>query len=421
MATIIFSQILGLIRQRLLVSIFGASNTLGIYLASTRLPDFLFQILIAGALSSAFIPVFSDYLIKGKESEGQKIAATLLYLSLAVFAVFSLVLFIFAKQFSGLMAPGFSNAELDLLANLTRIVIFGEILFIVGSFLSAILQSYNHFFIPGFAAAMYNLGNHYRHFIVFPVSGNLFGGLRRSHWRFAFCCWRKFRCLKKWAFPLSLHFRLQSIKSSGVLDVLKLIWPRTISIAVFQLGTVITVTLVSFLQDPGRNYVIFDYAQTLAFAPVALIGQAIAQAAFPVLSKEKEKLEDFKVTFITSFNQMLYLVLPISVLLLVLRIPVVRLIFGAGLFDWPATVLTGRTLALFSISIFAQALVYLVARGFYALHDTKTPLTIGALTTALMVALGAGFIYFYHFGVLGIAFAYSIASILNFHNFIGLS
>ena len=88
MATIIFSQVLGLIGQRLLVAIFGASNTLGVYLASTRLPDFLFQILIAGALSSAFIPVFSEYIVKGKEEEGHKVASTLLFLSL-VFLLFS--------------------------------------------------------------------------------------------------------------------------------------------------------------------------------------------------------------------------------------------------------------------------------------------------------------------------------------------
>ena len=172
--------------------------------------------------------------------------------------------------------------------------------------------------------------------------------------------------------------------------------------------------MVSFLQNPGRNYVIFDYAQTFAFAPVALFGQAIAQAAFPILSKEKDKLSDFKITFITSFNQMLYLVLPISVLFLVLRIPMVRLIFGAGQFDWAATVLTGRTLAYFSISIFAQALVYLVSRGFYALHDTKTLLIVGALTTILMILIGALFIFYYHFGIESIAIAYSIASILNF-------
>jgi putative peptidoglycan lipid II flippase len=413
MATIILSQILGLIRQRLLVAIFGASNTLGIYLASTRLPDFLFQILIAGALSSAFIPVFSDYLVKGREYDGHKLASTLLFLSLIIFSFFSIILFIFAKQFSTLMAPGFSNDQLNLLASLTRIVIFGEIIFIVGSFLSAILQSYNHFFIPGIASALYNLG-----IIIGILCLSSFFGIYAAAYGVIIGALifvlAQIPLAKKMGFSFKPSLSLQSIKSSGVLDVLKLIWPRTISIAVFQVGTVITVTLVSFLQDPGRNYVIFDYAQTLAFAPVALFGQAIAQAAFPVLSKEKERINDFKITFITSFNQMLYLVLPISVLLLVLRIPVVRLIFGAGQFDWAATVLTGRTLAFFSISIFAQALVYLVSRGFYALHDTRTPLVIGAIATGLMVAMGASSIFILHLGVESIAISYSIASILNF-------
>ena len=111
MATIIFSQVLGLVRQRLLVAIFGASNTLGVYLASTRLPDFLFQLIIAGALSSAFIPVFSDYLAKNKEEYAHKVASTLLVISLAIFAVFSLLLFIFAREFSSIMAPGFSSGQ----------------------------------------------------------------------------------------------------------------------------------------------------------------------------------------------------------------------------------------------------------------------------------------------------------------------
>ena len=405
MATIIFSQVLGLIRQRLLVSIFGASNTLGVYLASTRLPDFLFQLIIAGALSSAFIPIFSDYLAKGKEEEGNRIASTLLLISLVIFSVFSLVLFIFAKEFSSLMAPGFSQAQLNLMASLTRVIIFGEILFIVGSFLSAILQSHNHFFIPGIASALYNFGIILGILLFSSVAGIFSAayGIILGALIFVFV---QVPLVKKMGFSFipSMSFSLVSLKTSGVFDFFKLIWPRTLSITIFQLGTLITVTLVSFLSNPGRNYVIFDYAQTLAFAPVALFGQAIAQAAFPVLSKEKDKLEDFKTTFITSFNQMLYLVLPVSVLLLVLRIPVVRLVFGAAQFDWQATVLTGRTLAYFSISIFAQALVYLVARGFYALHDTKTPLVIGAITTIIMVLMGALFIFVYHLGVESIAF-----------------
>ncbi|HYM64923.1 MAG TPA: murein biosynthesis integral membrane protein MurJ [Candidatus Sulfotelmatobacter sp.] len=413
MATIIFSQILGLIRQRLLVSIFGASDTLGIYLASTRLPDFLFQLIIAGALSSAFIPVFSDYLVKGKEKEAQNIASTLLFLSLFIFSIFSLVLFIFAKEFSALMAPGFSSDQLNLMASLTRIIIFGEVLFIVGSFLSAVLQSYNHFFIPGIASALFNFGIILGILLLSPMFGIFSAAYGVILGALIFVLIQA-PFVKKIGFSFKPSLSLKSIKSSGVLDVFKLIWPRTLSIAIFQLGTIITVTLVSFLQNPGRNYVIFDYAQTLSFAPVVLFGQAIAQAAFPVLSKEKDRLDDFKSTFITSFNQTLYLVLPISILFLVLRIPVVRLIFGASQFDWAATVLTGRTLAFFSISIFAQSLSYLVSRGFYALHDTKTPLVIGTITTSVMILIGALFIFVYHLGVESIAFAFSIASILNF-------
>lgn len=108
MATIIFSQILGLIRQRLLVGIFGASNTLGVYLASTKIPDFLFQLIIAGALSSAFIPVFSEYLGKGREKDAHKLGATLLMVGLVIFSILSILLFIFANDISRLVAPGFS-------------------------------------------------------------------------------------------------------------------------------------------------------------------------------------------------------------------------------------------------------------------------------------------------------------------------
>ncbi len=413
MVTIVFSQVLGLIRQRLLVAIFGASDTLGVYLASTRLPDFLFQLIIAGALSSAFIPVFSDYLAKGKEQDGHKVASTLLFVSLVIFSVFSITLFIFAREFSTLIAPGFSNDQINLMANLTRIVIFGEALFIVGSFLSAVLQSYNHFFIPGIASALYNFGIILGILVFSPFVGIFSAAYGVIVGAFIFVL-IQIPLVKKVGFSFRPSVSLSAIKSSGVTDVLKLIWPRTISITIFQIGTIITVTLVSFLQNPGRNYVIFDYAQTLAFAPVVLFGQAIAQAAFPVLSKEKDRLEDFKTTFITSFNQMLYLILPFSILFLVLRIPIVRLIYGAAQFDWQATVLTGRTLAYFSISMFAQALVYLVSRGFYALHDTKTPLVIGAVTTFIMIILGALSIFVYHLGVEAIAFSFSIASILNF-------
>lgn len=407
--TIIISQILGLVRQRLLVSIFGASDILGVYLASSRLPDFLFQLLIASALSSAFIPVFSEYLGKEKYDDANKLASALIILGLSAFSVLAIILFVFANQLSALIAPGFSKEHLELMANLTRVIVLGELLFIVGSFLSAILQSYNHFFIPGIASALYNLGIITGIFFLSPYLGVFSAALGVVLGAFIFMLIQA-PLVRRVGFRFIPSF---SLKTKGVLEVAKLMWPRTLAIAIFQIGTIITVTLISFLPSPGRSYVIFDYAQTLSFAPVVLFGQAIAQAAFPVLARERDRLEEFKTTFVTSFNQMLYLILPISALLLVLRIPVVRLIYGAAAFDWQATVLTGKTLAFFSISIFAQALSYLVARGFYALHDTKTPLIVGAATTAFMIILGAIFIFVYNLGVESIAAAFTTSSIAN--------
>ncbi len=411
MATVVLSQILGLVRQRLLVSFFGASDTLGVYLVSTRLPDFLFQLIIAGGLSSAFIPVFSDFLSKGKDKEGHKMASTILVLGLFIFLFISLGLFIFTPFFLKILnlGSGFSGEQIALMVSLTRIIIVAELLFIMGTFFSALLQSYNHFFIPGIAAASYNFGIivgilllSERISIFAPAVGAILGALIFTLIQLPM--------VKNVGFSFILSF---SLKVNGIPEFIKLMWPRTISIGVFQLGTLVIVMLISFLPSSGRSYVIFDYAQTLAFAPIVLFGQTIAQAAFPILSREREKIEEFKSTFITSFNQMLYLVLPVSALFLVLRIPIVRLVFGAGQFDWNATVLTGRTLAFFTLSIFAQALTYLVSRGFYALHDTKTPLIIGGLTTGFMIALSAFIVLFLHSGVEGIAIGYSVASVTN--------
>ncbi len=430
MTTVVLSQVLGLVRQRLLVGTFGASDTLGVYLASSKLPDFLFQIIIAGALSSAFIPVFAGLLSKGRNEDGNKMASTLLSLGFIFFGVLSLVLFIFAPFFLQFinLGSGYSPEQMSLMANLMRIIIFGQLIFLIATFFTAVLQSYNHFFIPGIAAALYNLGIIIgilllsdRIGIYAPAAGVIIGATIFALFQVPLVRLVGFR------FKPSL-----SLDTSGVREVIKLMWPRTLSLLVFQIGTVITVSLISFLPSSGRNYVIYDYAMTLVFAPIVLFGQSIAQAAFPVLSREKDRLDIFRTTFLTSFNQTLYLVVPVSVLFLVLRIPVVRLIFGASQFDWGATVLTGRTLAFLSLSIFASALVYLISRAFYALHDTKTPLIIGAISTTFMLVLSFAFVSFWGnnlqniheiysarfrlvpVGVESIALAYSIAAIFNF-------
>jgi len=412
MGTTILSQLLGLLKKRLLVSFFGASNIVGVYDVATKFPDTLFQLVVAAAISSAFIPVFTSFLAKGEEKEGHKMASNLLSVGMVVFSAVSLILVIFAPVVLRFFNPGagFSASEMQLMVNLLRIIIVGQLIFIIGIFFSALLQSYNHFFIPGIAAATFNLG-----IIVGIVVLAPFIGIYSA--AYGIIIGAVFYILVQLPLVRSIGFSYRpdfSFLTPGVIKISKLMWPRTISQAIFQLGSMLIISLLSFLPDTGRNYVIFDLAQTLAFAPVALIGQAIAQAAFPVLAREKDTIADFKATFLTSFYQMLYLILPIATLMLILRIPFVRLVFGAPKLDWEATVLTGRTLAFFSISIFAQGLITLIYRAFYALHDTKTPLIVGAISTVGMLCLGGGFIFFLHGNIIAIALAYSIASIGNF-------
>ncbi|HVF69898.1 MAG TPA: murein biosynthesis integral membrane protein MurJ, partial [Xanthomonadales bacterium] len=409
MGTVILSQVFGLIKKRLLIAYFGASGTTGVFEVASKLPDLIFQLVIASALSSAFIPVFSDLLSKGKDELAHKMASNLLTVGIVLFFIFSMVLSVFAPFFLQILnlGGGFSSSDMQLMANLMRIIVFGQLLIVIGTFFAALLQSYNHFFIPGFALSLYNLGIIIGLITLSPIIG-IYSGAVGIVIGAAFFILFQLPMVRKIGFRYTPSF---SFQDSGVKKIASLMWPRTISNAIFQLGTVLVVSLVSFIPQTGRNYIIFDLAQTIAFAPVALIGQAIAQAAFPVLARERDNLQNFKLTFINSFNQMLYLILPASILILILRIPIVRLVFGADKLDWPATVLSGKILAFFALSIFAYALIALVYRAFYALHDTKTPLITGAFSTIFMLLIGYSLIVVMGRGVSSVAVAYSIAGI----------
>ncbi|MDQ5901087.1 MAG: putative peptidoglycan lipid flippase [Patescibacteria group bacterium] len=412
MMTVIMSQILGLVVKRLLVSIFGASNTLGIYNYASILPDTIFQLTIASALASAFIPVFSDYLVKGKEKEGHKMASTLLSAGLVIFLILSILLSIFAPASLGIfnLDSNFSSADMILMTNLMRIIIFGQMLFIIGTFFTALLQSYNHFFIPGIAAALYNLGIIVGIAIFHPFLGIysapvgvILGGLI-----FILC---QIPLARKLGF--SFKPSLSYLKSEGIQKILHLMWPRTIQVSIQQAGTISIAAIIAFMVDPGRMHLLFDYAKVIMFAPVSLIGFSIAQASFPILSREKNNLEQFKMTFLTSLKQMLYLILPISAIILVLRIPIVRLLYGADMFDWEATVLTGRTLAFLSLSIFAQGLIVLFYRAFYALHNSLVPLISSAFSTITLMFLGYILVVLNHQGIESIALAFSVSNIVQ--------
>lgn len=406
MAATILSQVLGFVKYRLLVSIFGASSDLGVFLASFRIPDFLFQVLIAGALSSAFIPIFSDYLSEEDKKEAYSFTSSLITIGIFIFIIASIFVAVFSYQFSSIIAPGFSGKELLLMSSLTRIILLSQVFFILGTLITAILQSFHRFLIPGLASAFYNLGIIISLYFLTPFLG-IYGASLGVLLGSIFFLLIQLPVLKRLGFTYIPTFNIHK----GVKKVFHLMIPRSLTLLVVQIAAASNVFFASFIS--ARSLVVFDLAQTLVFAPVVLFGQSIAQASFPMLSQKNGNKNEFIYIFFSSFTQILYLTLPVSVLLIVLRIPVVRLFYGASRFDWNATVATGMTLSFFALSIFAQASIFLLSRAFFALKDTKTPFYVTVVSVLINIILAYYFILANNFPIYYLAVSYSVASIIS--------
>lgn len=406
--TTIFSQILGLLKYRLLVSLFGASQELGVFFAAFRVPDFIFQVVIAGALSSSFIPIFAEFISKNKKEEGFRFSSALMTMGLVFYIFISAIIIAFSYQLASIVAPGFSESELRLMANLMIIIQLAQVFFILGTIATAMLQSFQHFVIPGLATAFYNFGIIlglivFSHFAGFGIYGATIGVLIGSILFFLIQL--------PLLFITGFKFSLSTIFVPEIGRLFKLMVPRSLTLVISQVAATANVFFASFIS--ARSLVIFDLAQTLAMAPVLLLGQSIAQASFPALSLKSGDRREFLSIFTSSFNQILYLTLPISALLIVLRIPLVRFFYGASRFDWDATVATGLTLAYFAISITANALIALLARAFYALKDSKTPMVITLISVVANILMSYYLILVNSLPIYFLGLSFSASSLLG--------
>lgn len=403
------SRVLGLVRDRLLSARFGPDE-LGVYFAAFRLPNLIFELLVTGALTSAFIPVFTRYLTNNKEHDGWKMASILINISIVVLAALSLPIYIWSEYIARFFAPGFSNSQILQMSEFTRIMIVSQVLpLLIGNFFTGILQSYTLFIIPAVAPVVYNLGIIAGIIFLSPVYGLYAPVIGVGIGAVLFMLIQLPLLLKLgYRHALTLEF-----SHDGVREVGRLIGPRAFGLAVSQIDTTVDLMLASLLG--ARMVTIFNFAQHLQQLPVGLFGASIAQAALPMLSVAsiKEDMPRFKSSIVSAVHQILFFVLPSSVFFIVLRIPLVRLVFGASRFDWEATVLTGVTLSMFSVSLCAQSLVHVFARGFYALYDTKTPVLISVFSIFVNTTLSVVFIQLWHLPVWSLGLSTTIASILN--------
>ena len=202
-----------------------------------------------------------------------------------------------------------------------------------------------------------------------------------------------------------------SFKHPGVRKIGRLMLPRTLGLAMTQINLWV-VTVIASLESEG-SISIFNFANNLQSLPVGIFGVALSISCFPYLAEAFSKNDKIKFRnhFSDTFNKVLFFVIPASMLLLVLRAQIVRLVLGTGRFDWEDTYLTAQSLGYFAIGIFAQALIPLVARAFYAVYDTKTPVIISIIS--VIVNIVASLILVRTMGVMGLALAFSLAAFVN--------
>lgn len=404
--TLFLSNVLGVIRDHFLAQKIPTS-ILDTYYAAFRLPDLVFNLLILGAITSAFIPVFTSYLSQKKESEAWHVAGAFLNLSILAVILIVLILFFLMPYLIPLLVPKFDFEKQQLTLKLARIMLLSPLFFGLSYIFGGILNSFRRFLVYSLAPLVYNLS---------IISATLFLADRFSVYgvTFGVVSGAFLHMLVQLPSVLNLGFRFRLIWDpihQGVRKIGKLMIPRTIGLASQQILLLVYTAIASSLG--GGAVAIYNLADNIQTMPTVVFGTSFATAVFPVLS-ETASLQDkerFSYYFNRTLKIILFLLVPLSVGVILLRAQIVRLILGSGHFGWQQTILTSQSLGFFAISLVAQGSIPLLARTFYAHQDTKTPMTIGILSAAF--AIISGFILGKIFTVPGLALAFSAASFLN--------
>ena len=398
------SRIVGVVRDRILASTFGAGDVLDAYYAAFKIPDFLYNLVILGALSAAFIPVFTEYLEKKDRHEAWRLAERVLSIVAGVMIVSSIVLFFFMPSLMHLIAPGFSGEKYLLTLQLSRIMLLSTSVLALSAVMGGILQATRRFIAFSLAPVFYNIGIIFGILILVPNIGP--AGLG---WGVVLGALLHFATQAGVAMRMGLErIPFPSFRHEGVRRILTLMAPRTMGLAVMQVNLVVILALATTLAS--GSVAVMNLAMNLQAVPIGIFGISFAVAAFPALSRAAGRgdKESFREAFGSTARKIVFLVLPVATLMLILRAQIVRLILGEGHFDWDDTIRTADALAIFGFSMIAQAIVPLLSRGFYALQNTWTPLWIGIASEGANIVLAFALVGTY--GLYGLVFAFSIAA-----------
>lgn len=425
----LLSRLLGLVRDRLLAGKFGAGPELDVYFAAFRIPDFIYNILIAGGIVVAFLPLFSEFFLKDRK-KAWEFAGNLLSIFFFLLALISFLLFILTPFLVKFITPGFSPEQVSFAILLTRILLLSPILLGLSSIFSSVLQYFNRFLVYSLAPILYNLGIILGIVFLTPFLG-IFGVALGVIFGAFLHLLIQIPTAIKCGFSFKPFFNL---KDQAIKRVFSLMLPRTLGVAAPQINLMVVTIIASWL--PSGALAIFSFANNLQQFPLGLIGIPFAVAAFPALSQAwaSHNKEDFIKNFFLTFRKILYFIIPLSFLIFIFRNQIIEIVLKSGRFDESSAQLASASLGLFSLGIFATSLIPLVFRAFFAFQDTKTPTIIALAAMLLNIVLSFGFVWLLSFdnffqdfmikffslegidniAVLGLPLAFSIDSILQF-------
>ncbi len=407
------SRMLGIARDWLLARNFGAGPELDVYYAAFRIPDFIYNILVFGGITVAFLPLFSDYFAKNKD-EAWRFANNTLNVFFGFLAVLCAVFFVFADRLVILVAPGFSPEQLAQTALLSRLMFLSPIIFGAASIFSGILQYFKKFLAYSLAAPFYNLGIILGILFFAPSMGIVglgVGVILGALLYLAVQIWPAIVCGFRWRPVFDL--RAKSLKL-----VFALMLPRTLGIAANQINLIVPVAILS-TANPG-SITVFNLANNLFSLPVGIIGVSWATAAFAPFSKDyaQGRLEELAKKFSKTARQIGFLTIPTMVLLFVLAGPLVDFLYYHGEFSLYNAYRAAEVLMVFCLGMYFSAIMPVMFRLFFAMKDTASPTWSTVISVAVNVALSFwlafGFIFAPGGRALALALAYGLANGLQF-------
>jgi putative peptidoglycan lipid II flippase len=393
-AAFVLSNIAGLIRQILVANAFGTSAPMEAFNAANRISETIFNLVAGGALGSAFIPAFTSLLAKEKRQQAWKLASSIFNIILIVLTALAALAAIFAPQvIRYVIAPGFAAdpAKEALAIALTRLMLPSAVLFGLSGLVMGVLNSHQKFFIPALTPAMYQIGMIFGVLVLSPSMG-IFGLAWGVLIGAAFHLILQLPLLFK---QKAVYTPSLNLDSPQVREVARLMGPRLLGVAIVQLNFWINIRLASGMPEGSVTAILIAF--TLMLMPQAAIAQSIATASLPTFSTQvaKNKLDEMRDSLSATLRGILLLSIPASLGLILLRTPIVTLIYQRGEFTAHSTKLVAWALLWYGIGLVGHAMVEILARAFYALHDTKTPVLIGIAAMSLNVIFSYSFSYFF--------------------------